>query len=173
MTSTASVSGSIGKRTVSWLDGSHPLWLVVAIALPGLILIGSVIVPNQDGSSTGLALAALAALSVLSLGWAIRAALVHRRSMPRLSATLWAALVGIAFWILSATLDDLRAHELFATPELATTSGATTPSVPTAPDRAASSRRRRCANDSSTTPPSPRAALVDATNLRPTGCRSS
>ena len=112
MTSSASVSGSNGKRGVSWLDGRHPLWLVVAIALPGLILVGSVAMPNEEVGSVALALVNLAVLSVLALGWAIRAALMHRRSMPRLSATLWAALVGITFWIFSATLDDLRAHDL-------------------------------------------------------------
>ncbi len=112
MTSSASVRGSIGKPSVSWLHGGHPIWLVVAIALPSLILIGSVALPNEEVGSVGLALVNLAILSALALGWAVRAALAHRHSMPRLSATLWAALVGIAFWIISATLDDLRAHDL-------------------------------------------------------------
>ena len=65
MTSSASVSGSNGKRGVSWLDGRHPLWLVVAIALPGLILVGSVAMPNEEVGSVALALVNLAVLSVL------------------------------------------------------------------------------------------------------------
>ncbi len=112
MTTAVSVSDPIAKPGASWLNASHRLWLVVAIVLPALILLGSLALPVEESTSVALAMVNLGILSVLALVWAVRAALVHRQSLPRLSATLWAALTGIGLWILSSTFDDLQAHEL-------------------------------------------------------------
>ncbi len=112
MTTAVSVSDPIAKPGVSWFNASHRLWLVVAIVLPALILLGSVALPAEERTSVALALADLGILSILALVWAVRAAFVHRHSLPRLSATLWAALAGIGLWILSSTFDDLQAHDL-------------------------------------------------------------